>query len=319
MVALSYQSMVSLAQKASAGGALRRSMTSLEWDVSGDCQKPVDVEFWSRPPADDPRAALARWKRACRQAAGREFDRAARGKGPLNYSWEKRPSKKVSNGKYISVGKAHGPGLLTVQMAVRCRKCGNCKKGRSRMWYSRAVAETLAAKRTWFGTITLDPHNHHLSLLGARQRARKTGVDWDSLDEDAQFSRVHREIGVHLQLWLKRVRKNSNAPLRFFLVCEKHKSGLPHYHCLVHETDELRPVTKRQLVAAWSLGRITKFKLVKDPKQAGYLCKYLAKSALGRVRASARYGQALSRHSENVKTDLTREAKNHDTPILKRA
>ena len=309
MVALSYQSMVNLARKASEGGARRISMTRLEWDVAGDCMKPVGVEFWSRPAADDPARARKRLRKAQKAFWGREFDRLVRNT-PVRYSWEKPLRGKVDNSKYISVGPKDGPGLLTVQMDVRCRKCATCKKQRSRMWYQRAVNETLSAHRTWFGTITLHPDAHQQALARARVKARKTGVDWDELDPDAQFTRVHAQIGVHLQLWLKRVRKNSGAPLRFFLVCERHKSGLPHYHCLVHETDEMRPVRKDHLRSAWSLG-FTKFKLVKEAKQAGYLCKYLSKSALARVRASSRYGQTSSRHSENVlQVSVSKETNN---------
>lgn len=297
MVALSYQSMVLLAKKAIAGGARRESMTSLSWSVSGDCQKPQGVEFWSRPAADDPGSARRAHLKKQKRFWGREFDRLVRGT-PVRYSWEKPLRGKVSNGKNITVGKAHGPGLLTIRMDVRCRKCVNCKKGRSRMWYARAVTETLAAPRTWFGTLTLHPDHHHLALLRAKIKARKSGVEWDDLSPEEQFEKVHRQIGVHLQLWLKRVRKNSGAPLRFFLVCERHKSGLPHYHCLVHEVDELRPV-KKAVLRDWPLG-FTKFKLVKEAKQAGYLCKYLSKSAVARVRASARYGQTPCGDSVNV-------------------
>lgn len=309
MVALSYQSMLSLVRKASEGGAKRASMTSLEWDVSGDCQKPVGVEFWSRPAADDPARARKQHLRRQKKFWGREFDRLVRGT-PVRYSWEKPLRGKVTNGKYINVGAQHGPGLLTLRMDVRCRKCAKCKKGRSRMWYARAVTETMASARTWFGTLTLHPDHHHLALARARQKAIRSAVDWDTLTDDEKFERVHRAIGVHLQLWLKRVRKNSDAPLRFFLVCEKHKTGLPHYHCLVHETDIMRPVRKAILRDAWfvtvkgktvSLG-FTKFKLVNEPKQAGYLCKYLSKSAVARVRASARYGQNALEHSGSVKT-----------------
>ena len=41
---------------------------------------------------------------------------------------------------------------------------------------------------------------------------------------------------------------------------------------------------------AWQLG-FTQFELCRDSRSAGYLCKYLAKDMLWRVRASKAYGQ----------------------------
>ena len=161
------------------------------------------------------------------------------------------------------------------------------------MWYARAMTETVQAHRTWFGTITLNPHAQFEMLTRARRKARHRGVIWEELNAEEQFRELHHQNGVLLQLWLKRVRKESGAPLRFLLVAEAHKTGLPHYHCLVHEIDEVRPVRHKTLSDQWPHG-FTNFKLVTDPKQAGYLCKYLSKSALARVRASSRYGQLRS-------------------------
>jgi hypothetical protein len=158
------------------------------------------------------------------------------------------------------------------------------------MWYARALAETEQAQRTWFGTITLNPDAHFMSLARARRQASRRSVLWEDMTEQQQFSAVHRQNGLQLQLWLKRVRKESKASLRFLLVCEAHKSGLPHYHCLVHEQVGSAPVLKRTLKDQWTLG-FTNFVLCTDPKQAGYLCKYLSKDARARVRASTAYGQ----------------------------
>ena len=175
-------------------------------------------------------------------------------------------------------------------LLARCRKCGPCLEHRSRLWAARACTEiALAPGRTWFGTLTLNPERQFLALVQARSAAAKSAVDWDELDEGERFRRVDRVIAAEIQKFLKRIRTNSEATLRYLVVCEQHKSGLPHYHCLVHEA--VGRVSNRQLAAAWRWG-FSKFKLVPpgDPQHAFYVAKYLAKSALARVRASARYG-----------------------------
>lgn len=290
MPQLEYRAMLRLAAKASRLGR-RVSMTRWEWDVAGDCERPELVEYWSRPAADDPAMGRESRRKAREEFAAKGAARIFAG-GPPMYSWEKPPSV-PGRSKYITVAPGRSQGLLTVEMHTRCRACSPCRKVRSRMWYARAINETLTAHRTWFGTITLNPQANHQSLARARRQVTRRGVIWEELTPDEQFAELHKQNGLHLQLWLKRVRKQSGAPLRFLLVCEAHKSGLPHYHCLLHETDAMRPVRKSTLQDQWKLG-FTNFKLVTDPKAAGYLCKYLSKSAAARVRASTRYGQQRS-------------------------
>lgn len=99
----------------------------------------------------------------------------------------------------------------------------------------------------------------------------------------------HDEITKELTLWLKRVRKQSAASIRYLLVCEAHKSGLPHYHILVHQVGEV-PVLKKHL-EDWPHG-FTQWKLVNDlTSTSGYVTKYLLKEARARLRASVRYGR----------------------------
>jgi len=194
----------------------------------------------------------------------------------------------------------------SVEMTVRCRNCGWCLLMRRNMWAHRAIDEFNRSARTWFGTITLSPGEHFRALTRARQQTsgvvtrtpqglsygpgRRSPVPWDDLAPQAQFCALVREHGTELTKFLQRVRKNSGAPMRYLMVAEAHKSGLPHFHILVNEADFMRPVRKAVLKAAWKQG-FTKWSLVTDPRAAAYVCKYLAKDALTRVRASARYGQ----------------------------
>lgn len=192
------------------------------------------------------------------------------------------------------------PQPYSVEMEVRCRKCGWCLLQRRHMWAHRAVEEYTHSVRTWFGTLTLSPENHFRALTRARsQELRRSPVPWDDLAPQAQFCALVREHGHDLTNFVKRVRKNSGAPMRYLIVAEAHKTGLPHFHMLVHEADFMLPVRKAVLKAAWSQG-FTKWTLVNDPRAASYVCKYLAKDALTRVRASVRYGQGpLGSQSEH--------------------
>lgn len=245
---------------------------SLHWDVSHKCLDPVGLEIVGLPDRmPDPNIK--------------------RGWDPKDPSW-KTP--------------------FVVDMAVRCRRCSNCLKVRASLWRHRAETEMFSSERTWFATLTLAPHNQHRCLALARQRADRNGIDFETLSASEQFRARVREASRHLTLFLKRVRKNSGARFRYLLVAEAHKSGAPHFHALIHERAG-EPISWAVLTAAWDQG-FSKFKLAKDGsgpfdqsdrKFARYVCKYLAKSALARVRASVRYGETVTPlgHSESVKHD----------------
>lgn len=180
---------------------------------------------------------------------------------------------------------------LNGHLEARCRKCAPCRAYRSQKWAAKACAELQAAERTWFGTLTLSPENRVAALYRAQIKVSRGGSDWSELDDNRRFTELCAVLGKELTLMLKRVRKNSGASFRYLLVVEAHKDGFPHFHILLHEHDT--QVRKATLDAAWKLG-FTKWRLVKDrgPEPAFYVCKYLAKSALARIRSSQEYGQA---------------------------
>ena len=146
--------------------------------------------------------------------------------------------------------------------------------------------------RTWFVTLTLSPQEHFKAYCAARLRLQDRAEDFDRLSPERQFrERVH-EANREITLWLKRVRKNSGADLRYILVAERHKSGLPHFHALVSEVDPDKPLRAATIKTAWRLG-FSQCKLVAlqtDPKCAAYVSKYLSKDCAARVRASKGYG-----------------------------
>lgn len=124
------------------------------------------------------------------------------------------------------------------------------------------------------------------------RRLSTRGVEFDSLADEDKFRERVATINAEITKYLKRVRKQCSAKLRFLVVAEAHKEemeGLPHFHLLVHETSADAPITKRALQGQWKLG-FTSFKLAKDQRGASYPCKYLTKSMLARVRGSKHYG-----------------------------
>lgn len=209
----------------------------------------------------------------------------------------------ASNAKYRDHTDAH----LSVGYMVPCRRCGPCLRYRSWLWASRAEREIsngfMRGCRTWRGTLTLSPENHFEALLRAE---RKKGHCLDEVPHEERFAARHDAVSVQLTLALKRQRKRMHdadkklgRPLRNFrycLVCEEHKSGLPHYHVLVTEVGG--PILKSELNGFWPLG-FSQWRLC-DPAKvrnaARYAAKYLSKSAVARVRASRDYGGERSRN-----------------------
>lgn len=160
------------------------------------------------------------------------------------------------------------------------------------MWTSRAVAETGHATRTWFGTLTFAPAIQQTALARARQRLSRQGIDFETLPEEERFALHWRELQRQCTLFIKRVRKAHSTKLRYLLVVEAHKSNVPHCHMLLHESSEHDPVRKRELEGQWKDTGFSAWRIVENdnPRAVEYVCKYLSKSAVARVRASARYG-----------------------------
>lgn len=179
--------------------------------------------------------------------------------------------------------------------------CQQCLQLRSSEWRYRATSEMRESARTWFGTLTLRPEEHHKMVSRARQRLWSGGTDFDALSPHDQFMERMTEIGREVTLYLKRVRKESGARVRYLLVAEAHKTGLPHLHILVHEASADKPVRHKTLEGQWKLG-FTRFKLAHDVKTASYVCKYISKALLARVRASLRYGQGEAERPEGIQS-----------------
>lgn len=180
-----------------------------------------------------------------------------------------------------------GP-LRLLDQWIACRTCKWCLQVRARQWSERMVQEVVWGQRTWFGTLTLNPQSHYVMECRAGERLNVVNPLDGTLSHNIYS--VNREISKEITLWLKRLRKQSRAKLRYVIVAELHKSGRLHYHILVTEQPGSAPVRYKDLKAQWRLG-FSAWKLVKSGGEAaGYVSKYLAKSSLARVRASRAYG-----------------------------
>src|SRR5574337_950124 len=180
-------------------------------------------------------------------------------------------------------------GPLTVEIEMRCRACLPCARSRAAEWRLRASHECRVSPRTWFGTFTLSPQSHWTMALRASARLALGGTNFHALPEPEQWAERHKENGREFTLYFKRLRKNTGVKLRYLLVAESHKSGLPHYHALIHEVSALGSVKKAELEGTWPWG-YTQFRLVETTRIAGYVTKYIAKSIDARIRASINYG-----------------------------
>lgn len=246
--------MVNLFIRAMNGGAVRKSQFRLAWAIHGDCADP----YWS-------------------EVVGRPRDLT---------SDPARP------GKWHTF--SGGRGTLVVELTTRCRRCDQCRKARSNEWRWRVREELRRAPRSWFGTLTMGPAEQYRMLSAARHLAATKAVPWNALSDEEKFRRVALTSLKEVTKYIKRVRKQAQVPLRYICVTEKHKSGLPHFHMLVHEV-ELKPVTHKILSEQWTLG-FEKWRLVpiEDLSHARYVTKYISKEAATRIRASLHYGQSTS-------------------------
>lgn len=250
-----WESVASVFSRALQAGADRPSIGHVRWNIAGRCEAPQTVILSAAP------------------------------------SEGLRDTRRSARGRYVHLVPGLTKCTLTVELETRCRRCGWCLKKRAAKWRLAARSELDAATgRSWFGTLTFRPEERFLIDCRAAGSATRKGEDWRKLAPAERFAYLANAAGALVTKWIKRVRKESAAPLRYLVVVEAHKDGFPHYHLLLHETDAGRPIRKELLQRQWSHG-FSNWKLVKDTATAGYVTKYLSKSLMARVRASVRYGK----------------------------
>lgn len=267
----SHGDMVALATRALEQGGERKSLSSFSWNVAGGCEAPVSFSRFARPEAPRDNADL--YHAGVSPAFRSEMieQGLVHGIRVRGFSWEP--------GRNYPIG---------IDLEVRCRKCRWCLAARAREWRNKALLETERAPRTWFATFTVRPDEQIRARYKACMAEANTGIVFERLPSDEQFRMVCGVLGSDITRYLKRVRKQTQCPLRYLFVAEKHKSGDPHWHALIHEVDPTRPLRKAALQGQWNLG-FSQFKLA-DKTAAWYLCKYLSKDCATRVRSSLNYG-----------------------------
>lgn len=216
-----------------------------------------------------------------------EWDVAGRCHSPVTVELHGRAAAEPGERRVLVRGSDNRPNF--VEMTVRCRKCSNCLRLRAYQWRMRAMSEWRASGRTWLATLTLSPTSWTLLQAKTRVRLSRGGTDWDTLPGPSQFLEIESEGYREVQRWFKRLRKETGVSIRYLAVTEAHKSGLPHWHVLLHEATHERLSYNRQLKGSWTYG-FDSYKLVRDAAAAGYVCKYLGKDISARVRASLSYG-----------------------------
>lgn len=243
--------------KALSHGAERTSTLSARWDLSGDCQSTYWMTYTGRPRTD----------------AGDPF----------------RPDR-----QFVHLG---GKGTLYLDIGTRCRRCEKCLRARRLSWRYRVREEVRRAARNWWGTLTLAPATHYRVMVEARLQAENSSVVWETLSDEERFARICNTSLKEVTKYLKRVRKAAKVPFRYVLVTERHKSGLPHFHLIIHES-EFKTIPHKILAGQWngknfSLG-FEKWRLIPfddEERHVGYVTKYISKSLASKVRASQRYGE----------------------------
>lgn len=252
-----------LVDRALSSGAKRLSIGRVRWDISGTCDSPYVTEIYSRPSGEE-------------------------------------GLRKINNRKRRIVVGRYSMAPMTLEILTPCRKCARCKSHRQRLWTARAYDEARYAARTWFGTLTLRPEAWYHAISQCRAKEALQGVDYDKLPEAEKLALIHARVGSEVTKMLKRIRTLvPSGMVRFLVVLEVTKAGVIHYHCLAHEVTDLHPLRHAQLKDQWQLG-FSKWRLLGDPKEAGYVAKYLSKSLLARVRASEGYGQGATIRPQGI-------------------
>jgi len=258
----------------------------------------------------------------CQRVSHTEFvaDVSGRCERPKRVELRYRPEKREKR-SIINVRAPVTAVPMFLDIVVRCRRCPPCLKQRRAIWRERMIAECAKYQRNWFCTLTYRPEAHFRNTLIAVDIAAKAGVDYYALNADDQFRYQCRVVTRDIQLFVKRLRKNSRADLRYIAVIERHKSGHPHVHMIIHEVDVLKPVRYAVLSGAWHDG-FSRFKLC-DERTSRYISKYLTKDYASRVQCSVSYGRLPDYKSERPKTSsdiarlgaLASSVKKNDTTL----
>jgi len=265
------------------GDTLRIAKRAIE--VGAPCKRPhayrMDVDYSGNCSSSVPIAITGR----DRPFPGREGR-------IVHYAWDNYHQARRL--KYRRKRRASTARAFFLNLEVRCRRCDNCMRARARRFRERALSEIVASRRSWYGTLTFRSSERYKIQCAAYRQS----PNFDQLDEKARFACLHRAASHEVTKWLKRVREQSKAQIRYLLVSEAHKDGFPHFHFLMHEGVDSTPLLYKHVAKQWKAG-FSKVNLVVSSTStvddkgrcAWYVTKYLTKYAAARVRCSVRYGK----------------------------
>lgn len=212
---------------------------------------------------------------------------------PLLTVWPLAPwcSEPIARSHYYRKERARDRTGREIVLLTACRQCVACRDHRFQLWGARAAAEFAHADHTVMITLTLGPTARW--QLDARARAMVLDPD-----EEVSFSERWPVMLKDVQAFIKRLREQQrrrHIHVRYMVVIEPHKDGMPHAHLLLHQYprgslanwNETLPEVVRTL---WGHGFI-KISDVADERGCFYVAKYLCKEGSIPVRASQNYGE----------------------------
>lgn len=164
------------------------------------------------------------------------------------------------------------------QFIIPCGKCEACLLTRSRQWAERCMLESTLHDNNTFLTLTYD--DEHLDIV-------------EHLDEDTgEINRSATLCKRDLQLFLKRLRRSLDVPIRFYAAGEYGSSTYrPHYHIIIFgwKPDDLVFYKKSKtgfnlynspfLDSVWMHGYVVVGEF--SMESASYVARYVTKKSAG--------------------------------------
>lgn len=131
-----------------------------------------------------------------------------------------------------------------VTREVPCGKCYHCKMTRVNEWVTRMCLESQFRKYTYFVTLTYDS-NTKCKII------EETHPVYHNINKRKTYGKHPLHIcKKHLQNFIKRLRKNFGAPLKYFACGEYgHDYSRPHYHLILWSDV---PLTRELIASSWS-------------------------------------------------------------------
>lgn len=255
---LSRAKFINLFRTAIAGGAVALTRASWQWDISGDCRKPVIVSCFYRSYTEPDHKRVAKQQ----MSKGRHTlemhvrcRKCPECKGQRRRMWAAR--------SIVEHSRAMRTWFCTLtfkpEVVLKSKYAAILSCSRRAVDY-----DSLNTLEQFAEDVKI--HNEHLTLFLKRLRKRIA---------DREKQRGHP------------VPKNF---LRYVACAEAHKSGVVHFHINIYECHLTAQVKWKDIAKAWMQYGHMKANLVTSLSRACYASKYVSKNLEVRVRASQGFG-----------------------------